>query len=325
MTEMLIDHCFCFSCSELKRTKSTYNEFIRSSTGEAYNVDPEQAITVLKKSQFKKTVVTTVNRYALLSGRGVTLKWKAPDLSMHPGEQLMTLKIEPGGIAAAVVSSDCLDEDIEYSLNCFSHDGFLKHRIAVTNDVPSKLAFEKIVVSNQQPIFFDDCGTENIISLAVARDLQKNWDTNGICWHLQSLLVDQGRSRRKVLTMLDTDKARRLVPEIVGPLLLNLYQMGMIYVRGLPHKGLLHTDASDVLKLEADDDYIFIHSNLGAAVFNQSNIGSCWETTFDDNGNTVSFVEIYSNCGQCIAVLMPYRNYLLRQWREIIASLPSKK
>ena len=98
----------------------------------------------------------------------------------------------------------------------------------------------------------------------------------------------------------------------------------MVYVRGLPNKGLLHTDASDVLKLEADDDYIFIHSNLGTAVLNQSNIGSCWETTFDDKGDTVSFVEIYSKCGQCIAVLMPYRNYLLRQWREIIASLPSK-
>ena len=323
--DMLFDHSFCFSCSELKRTKNTYSEFIKKSTGEAYNVDPEKAITAVKKSQFKKAVVTTVNRHALLSGRGDKLKWEAPDLSMHPGEQLMTLKIEPGDIAAAVVSSDYLEEDIEYSLNCFSYDGYLKHRIAFTNDVPSKLAFENIAVSNQQPIFFDTFGTENIISLSVVRDLRKNWDRNGISWHLQSLLVDQGRSRRQMLPTMDTNKARRLVPEIVGPLLLHLYQVGMIYVRGLPHKGLLHTDASDVLQLEADDDYIFIYSNLGAAVFNQSNIGSCWETKFDDKGNTVSFVEIYSHCGRCIAVLMPYRNYLLRQWLEITASLPSEK
>jgi len=95
---------------------------------------------------------------------------------------------------------------------------------------------------------------------------------------------------------------------IIGPLLVDLFQMGMVYVRGLPNKGLLHTEASDVFKLEADDDYISIHSNLGAAVFNQSNIGSCWKTTFNNKGDTVSFVEIYSKCVQYVAFLMPYRN-----------------
>ncbi len=282
---------------------------------------PERVLRALNGVPSDKVIFTTLNSHAMISGRGDTLQTDKFHLEGHPAAQAVTIERPSGDvIGATIFETACPELRGLDALHFYSLSGELIHRVIFSPGNHSAVFASMDEVHIHPPKDHID-SNDKVFSLTEIKSLKTNWDQLGALGHLEHLKRYRGRSRQKTLPHMGRDRAIRMRAEGLFPWLNYLHKNGLVYSRIIPQSGWLQSDSSEVQSVSLSNGYVAIESAVGATLIDQSNISYCWETRFLDGGVSVSLVEMYSRCGECVMVLAPFRNFLLNHWLEVTSQL----
>ncbi|MEM6709162.1 MAG: hypothetical protein AAF648_10295 [Pseudomonadota bacterium] len=271
-------------------------------------------------------VITTTNGHALSSARGNTARWTRIHLDAHPATQRLTLSPAgpSGGHAVFTPRYEAL-RGLD-ALHFYGSDDRLSHRIIFgshgTGALLGRLRETPVAIAEQAPPA--DASTRVDQTLGHVLEARRTWDHMGPAGHLEHVQLNQGTDRLSALPHMGYDRARRIEHTCLPHWLNQLLTHGMVYTRVVIGDGWSQADGSEVSKLSTDAGHLLVHSTLGIVSLDFGNLGSCWETHFNHRGSRFSFLELYSGCGQCMAVLAPYRDYLQDHWGSLTGGLPDR-
>ena len=300
---------------------NSYTALMSNADPALRSLDIDEAMSTLVQLPMDDKVLTTFNDHALTSGRGLTLKWDRYDIDGHPGAQSMHLELarnDIGSVALLPAAQEFRGLDV---LLVFGLTGNLIHRVVFGASTALELDYVKQVEPPTLKEPAPHSHQDKPIDLRATRALIDGWDCHGARWHLEQIQKDQGRARLRTLPLIASERAKRICVDALYPWLCAAHREGLPYARILPQGKWLQCDSSEISKVTIEGGFIAIVSTLGATLFDVTNITQCWRTEFLDRGTPVSLLELYSQCGECIAVLAPFRDYLLAPWLDQTASL----
>jgi len=281
----------------------------------------EKAISVIQRVPMRNNILTTFNDHALVSNRGFTLSHSFPCIETHPGSQGVNLEVdarEVESIALLPFAEEFKGLDVIF---IFGHDGNLLHRIIFGGNYPVELdeAFEPTPTA--QPVLNQLQYYEKPIDLIGCKRILEGWDSHYFSWHLEQVKRDQGRSRLRALRLLEGKRSSKIPLKHLPCLFEAIQNGGIPFMRILCKGSWTHCDTSDVSKISTGDGYISVSSSLGAFLLDELSLAECWHTEICDQGVRVSLIELYSRCGENIAVFAPFKNFFLSQWLETTAQI----
>ncbi|MEM7467298.1 MAG: hypothetical protein AAF387_10485 [Pseudomonadota bacterium] len=303
-------------------TSGEYDEFINRDARLVHHIAPSDALSTLAKVRFEEAVLTTANPHAVSSSHGTPSCWHSNAQSRMWGTPMLTVRPSSTNIAAAVFVTNYSEIEGLDALSFFAESGDLQHRLVFpTSDLSQAL---RALVEVPAPTFTRN--KTNVVNGDISNELddaRRKWNAKGKSWHFDHIKYGGGTVRNDVLAEIGKPYARPVVVEVLRHWLAYLSIHGIGNSRIVPADDWLHIDSSDIQAVRSDNGFALIHSGLGLIAIDEANIGSCWETRFIDGGITISLIELYGNCGRCIAVFAPRDAGNFANWAEITASLPS--
>ncbi|MEM1232132.1 MAG: hypothetical protein AAGI15_16460 [Pseudomonadota bacterium] len=318
-------HCRAARGQRLSIPVATFEALLTEAPAGLRFLKPERALAALQHEvDLSEAVLTTTNGDALASARAPTLTWSDIDLDTHPATQTLTVSCaswQNSIVAFTPGYAPLRDLDV---LHVYNRTGSLQHRIifgaagsaAPLANLPHSPPPVPSAPNSRSPGCVDR-------SLQPTINARAHWHCLDAKGHLEAVRCDGGRMRRKTLPRMGKDRARAIDGAALPHWLAHLYRQGVVYTRIVAGEHWMQADASDITGLSVDRGHLLMHSRLGVATLALSKIDSCWHTRFRSPTGPLSFVEVYSSDGQCLAVLAPYRNYLLEPWNALTASIPN--
>ncbi|MEM9604341.1 MAG: hypothetical protein AAGA11_15850 [Pseudomonadota bacterium] len=287
-------------------------------------LDPASVAATLKSLNHSRTLVTTVQGDSLSCARPHRIRWGTAALDSHPATECLALQLaDTAPATVAYTPTSGLHDDLDV-LHFFGHTGALQFRVAL-NDLALGLALDalpdSVPASPDGPLSAHD---NNVHSLTATLALKRRWHTGGAAWHLAQFQQATSADRLRALPLLGVERARPVSPLVIPSWLEHMREMGMAYWRLMVGDMSTQADGSVVTGLAVQSSHVLLQSRLGLSVLDLNNIGSCWETRFTDGDRDVTFIELYSAQGTCLAVMAPYREHGLHYWRSVTNSLPGR-
>lgn len=309
----------CITAQALTVTAWRYSDLLAQNQPSLLHLDTAQVLDTVVACNLDEAILSTYNGHAMISGYGRDVDVQYCGSEWCNNTNRATLRVGSLTGAASVYTAAKNYKEQADSLQVFDRYGALQHRI-VFDSVLSSLAFETLPPAEYPS--FQLCEHSKVVSLTKIREAREKWDNVGQGWHLDAVTVDGGVSRLRALPHVGREKARRINVEVLAYWFWHLQEQGFLYSRLVPGECWMQCDASQVLTVRSEETQLIVDSGHCMMVLDVDQIGQCWETRFRENGQVISYLEIYSHCGRCMAILAPYKRYALELWTELTATLP---
>lgn len=309
----------CITAQALAVTAWRYSDLLAQNQPSLLHLDTRQVLDTVIGCDLDEAILSTFNGHALISGYGRSVDVQYCGSEWSHNYNGTTLRVGSISESASVFTAASNYKEQPDSLQVFDKYGGLQHRI-VFDSVLSSLAFETLPPIDDPS--FQLFNQDNVVSITKIHDARDRWDISGQGWHLDAVTVDGGVSRLRALPHLGREKARRINLDVLPYWFWHLQEQGFLYCRLVPGESWMQCDASQVLSVRSEDAQLIIDSGHCMMVLDIDEMAQCWETRFRENGQLISYLEIYSHCGRCMAILAPYKRYALELWTELTASLP---
>ncbi|MEM6987860.1 MAG: hypothetical protein AAF499_15140 [Pseudomonadota bacterium] len=278
----------------------------------------------LKKLDLSRALVTTVNGDSMCCARPPRICWDTALLGSHPATRCLALQLENAQATSVVYTPPRAPSGNLDMLHFFGASGDLQFRIAL-NDMSLAFALDALADTAPPRRHIRPVKTDHTVhSLTATIAIKKSWHTGGANWHLAQFQHASGSDRLRALPLLGRDHARRVSPLVVPVWLQHLADMGLAFWRLIVGEISNQAEGSGLTDVVLQGDQLLIQSQLGLSILDLKSVGSCWETRFRDGGCNMTFIELYSRQGSCLAVLAPYRDHRLGYWLNLTTSLPER-
>ncbi|MEM6999942.1 MAG: hypothetical protein AAF529_04090 [Pseudomonadota bacterium] len=312
------------------------SHLLHDADSEVRLLDVDGALQTLLDAGLHETSITTLNNQTLTTAAAHTVIWGQLRVNSHPAVQSLTISQANAKPKALVYTPEYPALKNHHALHFYDTAGRLQHRVLLENPKTiEKFRSLPTIQAHSLPDVDRRCTDEPRLetspldrvgnvdhALQEVMQAREEWDEAGPEWHLAHIQQQGGKKRAKVLKHLGGKRARRVDPRVLLKWLHYTLAEGLTHSRLVLGKYWSQTDGSVLRGLGVHHNFLIMHSAVGATMIDLPSIDTCWETRFHSPAGRVSFIELYSHCGHCIAVFAPFMEYLRQPWTMITASLP---
>ncbi|MEM7526937.1 MAG: hypothetical protein AAF416_04575 [Pseudomonadota bacterium] len=266
---------------------------------------------------FDDALITTRNSGALISGRGgyAAVQRARSPWRLSPGR--VAIRIAPTSAATLARSDMDRDTRLPGSLVALDPDGAVFHRVQYVSASDRRVA-EALEAGEPEMGTRDDAERGNVVHLAQVRSARACWEAMTSGDHMDALLVDAGRSRRRIMPYLGANRAWRVSAAPLPSFLAYLVERRIGLTRVVLGCGLLQAATGPIGRVAHGDGQLIASSDSGIFAVSSDRIDCIWVVTTRDGWQ----LELYDAEARALAVLMPDPMANRSQWNEMLCSLP---
>ena len=159
---------------------------------------------------------------------------------------------------------------------------------------------------------------DNIVSLSSVRCARAIWDSYDTGQHLNDILADGGKTRRKALPYISKNKAWPVLVKVLKNFITHLHNSLISYAQNVSANGLIQSMIAKGGTLRLLDKILMIQNEHHSFALDLVQVDSVWVTAI----GPFHQLEIYAADGRAIAVFGADPKGCIRHWNALLCSLP---
>ncbi len=307
-------NCVCTSNAQLPETITQ----LRALT-QVTDLGQDFESLALIGTQFENALVTTRNNSALISDTGGYGPLQTNDMPFRLNRRRITLRINRSVNLNLARSAEDRTQNLHASLIASNSQGAVFHRVQYASTYDMRIANALGPDEHWRPQTAVVAPmADNIVPLGVIRQACENWDTADAGTHLNDLLIDGGRQRRKCLPYIGKDRCWQVIPDVVASFLCFLSDQKRSFTRMVPAPGLVQAHVGSATDVSMIGEMFIGRFGQSTFSLNCADIAEAWVSAC----NRYWQLELFDVHKKAIAVLAADPMSETGSWNDFLASLP---
>ncbi|MEM1430558.1 MAG: hypothetical protein AAGG09_13975 [Pseudomonadota bacterium] len=307
----------CLGCPA-PEAPQTLEELTEFTAVELLSADLESLAMV--GTYLESALVTTRSPGAMILGQGGYGPFQTAASPWRLCPSRITLRVAVSAPAVLARSEMRPDMRLPGSIVVLDGEGAIWHRVQVVSDHDLRVA-----ASLEAGAPAPDCGREapdpmpeGVVPLTAIRTARRVWDSADTGEHLNDLLADGGKTRRRCLPHIGTGKAWRCDESVLPSFLEYLCERSIPLMRSVPGHGLLQAQSGALEDVARAGSLLMAACPNGVLTLDMARIDTAWVVVAGRDWQ----IELYDGAGQALAVLGADPWTDRRHWQSLLASLP---
>ncbi|MBE3639616.1 ChuX/HutX family heme-like substrate-binding protein [Mangrovicoccus algicola] len=266
-------------------------------------------------TQFEDALITTRNDGAVISGRGGYGRLQSRDHSFTVNARRVNLRFCPG--APLQLARHAPERGQPGAVVAIDAGGQIHHRVQYITEHDSRVAASLRPEPAHLPAL-PEAAPGNVVSLGAVRAARQSWEASTSAGHLDDLMGDQGRSRRRMLPCLGTERAWQVIPRMLPGFLETLRRRGANVTRMVPGGGVLQAQSGVFRRVARMDGIVLCQAARSDFALDMNRVASVWVAASRLHWQ----LEAYDDQHRAVAALCALPLSCGRDWRDALLSLP---